>query len=251
MLAVPRRPNGYREYGEPDLARLRILISLRRLGLSLEAAARLADLCVEPGEMDGDLAPLLHRHREAIARQRGDLNRLEGELTMLEEAFTSAGRRRARRPRGHLPLRVLFVCTHNRARSQLAEALLSEYGGTDFEVNSAGTQATTVHPYTIRVLAEIGIDWSTARSKSIEEFAGERFDYVITVCDRARETCQLIPGSENTMHWALADPSLVEGPEDDVLAGFRQTRRELTSGLRPFVEVALRTAGRTPRISRP
>jgi arsenate reductase len=147
------------------------------------------------------------------------------------------------------PIRVLFVCTHNSARSQLAEALLTRYGGADFEVRSAGTEATRVNPYAIRVLDEIGIDWSGARSKVITEFLDRRFDYVITVCDRARETCPAFPGSTNTLHWGLDDPSEVDGTDEERLAAFRRTEQEVAGRLRPFIEVALRAAGRTPRPS--
>ncbi|MFL5667903.1 MAG: arsenate reductase ArsC, partial [Chloroflexota bacterium] len=91
------------------------------------------------------------------------------------------------------PIRVLFVCTHNSARSQIAEALLTRDGGDVFEVSSAGTEVTRVNPLARRVIEEAGIDWSGARSKSITEFLDQRFDYVITVCDRARATCPVFP----------------------------------------------------------
>ncbi len=142
------------------------------------------------------------------------------------------------------PVRVLFVCTHNSARSQIAEALLGRYGGADFEVHSAGTEATRVNPYAIRALAELGIDWSAARSKRIDEFLDQRFDYVITVCDRARETCPVFPGSENTLHWGLDDPSEVEGTDEEKLAAFRATAMDVSARLRPFIEIALRAARR-------
>ncbi len=142
------------------------------------------------------------------------------------------------------PIRVLFVCTHNSARSQLAEALLGRYGGADFEVHSAGTEATRVNPYAIRVLAESGIDWSGGRSKVINEFLGQQFDYVITVCNRARDTCPVFPGSTNTLHWGLDDPSDAEGDDEAKLAAFRRTETEVAARLRPFIEIALRAAGR-------
>ena len=141
-------------------------------------------------------------------------------------------------------IRVLFLCTHNSARSQIAEALLGQYGGTNFEVYSAGTEATRVSPYAIRVLAEQGIDWSGARSKVITEFLGQRFDHVVTVCDRAREACPVFPGSTNTLHWGLDDPSDIQGSDEEKLAAFRRTRLEVAARLRPFIEVALRAAGR-------
>ena len=148
------------------------------------------------------------------------------------------------------PIRVLFVCTHNSARSQIAEALLREYGAADFEAHSAGTEVTRVNPFAIRVLEAQGIDTSMLRSKAITEFLDQHIDYVITVCDRARETCPYFPGSENTMHWGLDDPSGVEGTDEEKLAAFQRTALEVSTRLRPFIEVALRAAGRT-RASKP
>jgi len=138
------------------------------------------------------------------------------------------------------PIRVLFVCTGNSARSQIAEALLRDFGGGEFEVNSAGTEPGLVNPYSVRVLDEIGIDWSGARSKSVTEFIGRQFDYVITVCDRARQTCPVFPGNHNTLHWGLDDPAEVEGTDEQKLEAFRRTRTELATRLHPFVELARR-----------
>jgi arsenate reductase len=247
VLPTPeRRDNGYRDYGESDLARLRLVVSLRRLGLAPEDAGRLARLCLERGAIDADLAPLLAGQRAAIARQRTDLDRLEGELLDLEMTVAAAGRAQ-RQEVSVSPIRVLFVCTHNSARSQIAEALLRLDGGADFEAFSAGTEAAGVNPFAVRVLAEHGIDWSRAQSKSITGFLGERFDYVITVCDRARDTCPVFPGSENTLHWGLDDPSAVEGSDEERLAAFRRTEVEISVRLRPFIEIALRAAGRERR----
>ncbi len=147
------------------------------------------------------------------------------------------------RPVAAAPIRVLFVCTHNSARSQIAEALLKRHGGDDFEVVSAGTEATGVSPYAIRVLAENDIDWSEAESKTINEFLGQRFDYVITVCDRAKAMCPVFPGSSNSLHWSLDDPSAVGGTDDEKLRAFRRTQAEVSARLRPFIEIALRVAG--------
>ncbi len=243
LPAADRRENGYREYADSDVARLRLVVALRRLGLDPAAAGRLAGLCLERGAIDLDLAPLLAEQRTAIARQRDDLDRLEGELLDLELTIAAAGRARRSDPVTD-PIRVLFVCTHNSARSQLAEALLGRYGGADFEVHSAGTEATRVNPYAIRVLAESGIDWSGGRSKVINEFLGQQFDYVITVCNRARDTCPVFPGSTNTLHWGLDDPSDAEGDDEAKLAAFRRTETEVAARLRPFIEIALRAAGR-------
>jgi arsenate reductase len=245
LPAPPRESNGYRDYGADDLARLRLVVSLRRLGLGPADAGGLARLSLDRGEIDRDLAPLLAEQRQAIARQRADLDRLEGEILDLESTIAAAGRAaRKDRPVTDAPIRVLFVCTHNSARSQIAEALLRRYGGADFEAASAGTEVTRVNPYALRVLEEQGIDWSGARSKSITEFLDQRFDYVITVCDRARESCPVFPGSTNTMHWGLDDPSEVKGSDEAKLAAFRRTETEVSARLRPFVEVALRAAGR-------
>jgi arsenate reductase len=251
--AAARQDNGYRAYGDADLARLRLVVSLRRLGLAPVDAGRLARLCLEQNSIDDDLAPLLSDQRAAIARQREDLDRIEGELVDLELTVAAAGRAARREKRmTETPIRVLFVCTHNSARSQIAEALLKHYGGQDFEVYSAGTESTGVNPFAVKVLDEIGIDWSRARSKTINEFLDQRFDYVITVCDRARATCPVFPGSANSLHWGLDDPSDVEGIDDEKLAAFRSTQREVAARLRPFIEVSLRASGRNrvPSITR-
>ena len=137
------------------------------------------------------------------------------------------------------PIRVLFVCTHNSARSQLAEALLARLGGAAFEAHSAGTEATRVNPYAVRVLGEQGIDWSRATSKIIGQFLGQPFDYVITVCDRAREACPYFPGATNTLHWGLDDPSDVQGTDDERLDAFRHTAAEISERLQPFIKAAL------------
>jgi arsenate reductase len=145
------------------------------------------------------------------------------------------------------PIRVLFVCTGNSARSQIAEAVLGRLGGPDFAVFSAGTEPKGVNPYTIRALADAGIDWSAARSKSVEEFLGRPFDYVVTVCDRARQSCPVFPGTHNTLHWGIDDPAEVDGSDAERLAAFQRTFLELNQRIRPFIEVALRVAGRARR----
>jgi arsenate reductase len=251
LPAASRGANGYRQYADPDVARLRIVVSLRRLGLAPVDAGRLAGLCLERGAVDLNLAPFLASQRAAIARQREELDRLEGELVDLGLTIAAAGSLARKEVPGVDPIRVLFVCTHNSARSQIAEALLGRYGGADFEVASAGTEVSRVNPYAIRVLAELGIDWSAARSKPVTEFLDQHFDYVITVCDRARESCPVFPGSTNSLHWGLDDPSEVEGSDDDKLAAFRRTQVEVSARLRPFIEVAIRAAGRRPTSSLP
>jgi arsenate reductase (thioredoxin) len=247
LPAPARRQNGYRQYTEDDLVRLRLVVTLRRLGLAPGDSGNLARLCLEQGTIDADLAPLITAQRAVIARQRNDLDRLDGELTDLELTIGAAGRAHRGRPAqggaGHEPIRVLFVCTGNSARSQMGEALLARAGGADFLVASAGTRPRSVSPYTVRVLREVGLDWSGARSKSVDEFVGQAFDYVITVCDRARQVCPAFPGGGNVLHWGLDDPAEVGGSDQERLAAFRRTRGDLIARLRPFIEIARRTAG--------
>ena|ERR1035437_7478937 len=238
-----RRENGYRDYGDEALARLRLVVALRRLGLRPVEAGRLAATCVDRSEVDIDLVPLIAGQRSAVERQRADLDRLDSELTDLELTIEAAGRARRSQEMPAMPsasIRVLFICTGNSARSQIAEALLRDFGGADFEAFSAGTEPKAVNPLALRVLDEIGIDWSEARSQSVMEFIGQPFDYVITVCDRARQTCPIFPGEHNALHWGLDDPAEVEGTDEARLDAFRRTRTEVATRLRPFVELARR-----------
>jgi arsenate reductase len=115
---------------------------------------------------------------------------------------------------------VLFVCTHNSARSIMAEALLREKGGDAYEAFSAGTEAAEVRPLTLRVLAEAGLPIEGLRSKSVSEFRGRTFDYVITVCDSARQRCPVFPGEGQRFHWGYDDPSAASGTEAERLAAF-------------------------------
>ena len=133
---------------------------------------------------------------------------------------------------------VLFVCTGNSARSQIAEALLGLIGGPGFQAYSAGTEPHGVNPLTVRVLDEICIDWSKAQSKPVSEFLGQTFDYVVTVCDRARQTCPFIPGRHERLHWDIPDPADVEGTQAEKLATFRRTRSQIGQLIRGFVKVA-------------
>lgn len=149
------------------------------------------------------------------------------------------------RPAPGLPIRVLFVCTGNSARSLLAEALLRQRGGSDFVVWSAGTEPKGVNPCTHRVLAEMGIDGSFARSKSVSEFLDEQFDYVVTVCDQARRVCPVFPGEHESLHWGLEDPAAVEGTEEEKLAAFRRTATELVARIDPFIILARRARAGT------
>jgi arsenate reductase (thioredoxin) len=142
--------------------------------------------------------------------------------------------------RGEAPIRVIFVCTGNSARSQMAEALLRHDGGPRFEVVSAGVDPRGVHPMTITALDKVGIDIREARSKSVGEFLGQRFDYVITVCDRARATCPVFPGGGETLHWGVADPAEATGTEAERQAAFDRALRELAGRIQAFVPLATR-----------
>ena len=130
--------------------------------------------------------------------------------------------------------RVLILCTGNSARSQMAEGLLRYDSGDRFEVESAGTNATFVRPEAIRVMRELGIDISGQRSKSVDEFAGQSFDYLITVCDHARETCPVFFGDAKKLHHNFEDPAAFTGPEEERLALFRGVRYGLRVYLREF-----------------
>jgi len=135
------------------------------------------------------------------------------------------------------PVRVLILCTHNSARSQMAEALLRQIGGARFEVASAGTEATRVHPLAVQAMANVGIDISKARSKHLDEFINDNFDYVITVCDAANESCPYFPGAPTRIHWSFKDPSLAEGTDEERLRAFSRVRDEIAMRLRTWVQV--------------
>ena len=125
--------------------------------------------------------------------------------------------------------RVLFICTHNSARSQMAEGLLRHLGNERFEVFSAGTEATYVRPMAIQAMAELGIDISHQHSKTLDRYLGEPLDDVITVCDTAAEACPVFPGATRRRHWSFEDPSKATGSEAEQLGVYRQVRDEIRS----------------------
>lgn len=137
--------------------------------------------------------------------------------------------------------RVLILCTGNSARSQMAEGLLRHDGGDDFDVASAGVEASFVRPQSIEAMREIGVDISGHRSKSVDEFRGQEFDYVITVCDNANERCPVFPGKTQRIHWSFDDPAAAEGDESARLAVFRCVRDEIRERLRSFILTVSRT----------
>lgn len=129
--------------------------------------------------------------------------------------------------------RVLFLCTGNSARSQMAEGLLRNKAGDRFDVFSAGTRPVGLNPNAVKALSEVGIDISGNRSKSVDEFAGQQFDYVFTVCDNARESCPIFPGGGERIHHSFEDPAAV--PADQQLPAFRKVRDQISNWLNDFV----------------
>lgn len=142
--------------------------------------------------------------------------------------------------------RVIFICTHNSARSQMAEAMLREFGGDTFEAFSAGIEAAAIRPEAIQVMNEFGMDISGQRSKTIDEFHGQAFEWFITVCDEAQKNCPVLPGVQEVAHWSIEDPSLAEGPADERLAAFRRARDLIRNRLRVFI-----LAGGRPELPAP
>jgi arsenate reductase (thioredoxin) len=132
--------------------------------------------------------------------------------------------------------RVLFLCTGNSCRSHMAEGWLRKLGGSDFDVFSAGSKpAGYVHPLAIEAMQEVGVDISRHHSKSLEEFIGQPFDYVITVCDNARDACPAFPGATNQLHWGFDDPAHAPGTDDEKRSVFRRVRDEIENRIRQFL----------------
>ena len=135
------------------------------------------------------------------------------------------------------PTRVLFVCTHNSARSIMAETLLRKKGGDAFEAVSAGTEPGEIRRFTLQVLEEAGLPTAGLRSKSVSEFIGQPLDYVITVCDSARQHCPVFPGEGERLHWGYDDPSAVEGSDEERLRAFRRVFTAISQRIDLFLAV--------------
>jgi arsenate reductase (thioredoxin) len=142
--------------------------------------------------------------------------------------------------------RVLFICTHNSARSQMAEGLLRALGGDRFKAFSAGTEATAVRPLAIAALAELGIDISRQASKTLDRYREQPFDAVITVCDQANETCPIFPNAARRLHWSFPDPSQATGAPEEQLAVYRRVR----DAIRARIETELLTSHQSAVVSR-
>ncbi len=130
------------------------------------------------------------------------------------------------------PVRVLFLCTHNSARSQMAEGILRHLSGGKVEAQSAGSHPSSPHPYAVQVLATMGIDISQQRSKHLDEFRDQSFDYIVTVCDRVRESCPTFPGDPEGIHWSFLDPVAVEGPDKERYRAFEQVALQMVNRIR-------------------
>lgn len=135
--------------------------------------------------------------------------------------------------------RVLFLCTHNSARSQMAEGLLRAMGSRRFDAFSAGTEATFIRPLAIEAMQELGIDISGQRSKVLTEYLQQPFDFVITVCDQANESCPVFPGTQTRLHWSFPDPSKATGSHEDQLAIYREVRNAIASRIGSQFDLAL------------
>ncbi len=142
------------------------------------------------------------------------------------------------------PIRVLFVCTGNSARSLMAEALLRHLGGAAFDVQSAGTEPKGVNPLTVRALEGARVDTAGLRSTSVRDYLADRFDYVVTVCDRARESCPVFPGEHESLHWDFDDPAEATGTEAERSAVFARVMSEIAARIRLFIPAALADHGR-------
>ena len=131
--------------------------------------------------------------------------------------------------------RVLILCTGNSARSQMAEGLLRHLAGGRLDVRSAGTKPTQIRPEAVAVMQELGVDITGQHSKSIDEFRNQAFDYVITVCDNANESCPVFPAGTLRLHWPFADPAAAQGPEEERTKVFRKVRNEIQTKLNDFL----------------
>ena len=143
------------------------------------------------------------------------------------------------------PVRVLFLCTHNSARSQMAEGIMRHLSGGKVEALSAGSDPSALHPFAVQAMAKMGIDISQQRSKHMGEFAGQSFDYIVTVCDRVRESCPTWPDDPKRVHWSFLDPAAVEGSEEERYRAFEQVAIQLTTRLRYLLILIEREKGTT------
>ncbi len=131
--------------------------------------------------------------------------------------------------------KVLFVCTGNSCRSQMAEGMLKHYGNGEFEAYSAGLRSSQVHPLAIKAMAELDIDIANQYSKTVNECIGQEFSYVVTVCDSAKELCPVFPGKYKTLHWSIEDPASISGTKEEMMKVFRKVRQDILEKVKHFV----------------
>lgn len=131
--------------------------------------------------------------------------------------------------------RVLFLCTGNSSRSQMAEGFLRSWAGNKYDVQSAGISPSSLNPLAMRAMQEIGVDISKQKSKSVELFLKQEFDYIITVCDQAKESCPNFPGETKKIHWSFKDPAIASGDEDEKMKVFRKVRDQIAEKIKGFI----------------
>ena len=171
----------------------------------------------------------LQQFRQLYVEAGRSVHPAMGEASSQPDAMTETSQQ--------LPVRVLFLCTHNSARSQMAEALLRQLGSGLVEVFSAGSEPASIHPLAIKVMSRSGIDLSQHKSKHLNEFIGQNFDYVVTVCDRVRESCPVFPGDPEQIHWSIPDPAAIEGKLETRERGFLNVSNELRTRIEFLVLV--------------
>jgi protein-tyrosine-phosphatase/DNA-binding transcriptional ArsR family regulator len=147
------------------------------------------------------------------------------------------------------PLRILFLCTHNSARSQMAEAIARKLGGDSVDAHSAGSVVSELHPLTVRLLEEWDVDMSGHYSKTLDRYLGEEFDYIITTCDSANESCPVFPGDPKRIHWSFPDPKRIEDPQEQ-LRSFETIRRELCTRIGYLLDLPHPRTGERVRLRR-
>ncbi|MBI5283577.1 MAG: ArsR family transcriptional regulator [Chloroflexi bacterium] len=206
LTHIVRKPQSLVSY---HLARLRAgqLVSMRRSSADGRDAYYRVDL---------------ERCRELLAAAGGALHPGLALAPPVGDGHASQGRR----------VRVLFLCTGNSTRSQIAEALLRQLAGDRVDAHSAGSHPKSVHPYAVRVMRERGIDISSKGSKPLSKFARRRFDYVVTLCDRVREVCPEFPGGPERIHWSVADPALEGDTDEERYLAFQRTAAEIENRVR-------------------
>jgi thioredoxin type arsenate reductase len=202
------------------------------------AVLKAAGLVVDRRD-DGDARQIIYSVNKPVLRA------LYGELTLLLDPIKTVDTRPTNTPRRVPmtgPIRVLFLCTGNSARSQMAEALLRAQGEGLFETFSAGTHPKGINPLTVKAMEEVGIDVSDHTSKSLDIYLDDEFDYIITVCDSANEACPTFPGDYQRIHWSFDDPAAAQGSEDERLNVFRRVRQEIRQRVSLFVNAHRREA---------